>query len=48
MILYHGTTLRIEQPRIIQSEIGRDFGFAFCTERALETLTFVDSYIVER
>ena len=21
---------------------------AFCTERALETLTFVDSYIVER
>ena len=31
MILYHGTTLRIEQPRIIQSEIGRDFGFAFYT-----------------
>lgn len=31
MILYHGTTLRIEQPRIIRSEIGRDFGFAFYT-----------------
>ena len=31
MILYHGTTLRIEQPRIIRTEIGRDFGFAFYT-----------------
>lgn len=31
MILYHGTTLRIEQPRIIRSELGRDFGFAFYT-----------------
>ena len=31
MILYHGTTLRIEHPRIIRSEIGRDFGFAFYT-----------------
>ena len=31
MILYHGTTLRIEQPHIIRSEIGRDFGFAFYT-----------------
>ena len=83
MILYHGTTLRIEQPRIIRTEIGRDFGFAFyttdikeqaerwairrakiesrkkkaacnanqiafCTERALETLSFVDSFVVAR
>lgn len=31
MILYHGTTVRIEQPRIIRSESGRDFGFAFYT-----------------
>ncbi len=31
MILYHGTTLRIEHPRIVRSEIGRDFGFAFYT-----------------
>ncbi|MCR5826428.1 MAG: DUF3990 domain-containing protein [Oscillospiraceae bacterium] len=31
MILYHGTTMRIEKPRIIQSEVGRDFGFAFYT-----------------
>lgn len=31
MIVYHGTTLRIERPRIVRSEIGRDFGFAFYT-----------------
>ena len=31
MILYHGTTLRIEKPKIITAEIGRDFGFAFYT-----------------
>lgn len=31
MILYHGTTLRIEQSRIVRSELGRDFGFAFYT-----------------
>ena len=36
MILYHGTTLRIEQPRIIRSEIGRDFGFAFYTTNIIE------------
>ena len=31
MIVYHGTTLTIKTPRIIQGEIGRDFGFAFYT-----------------
>lgn len=31
MILYHGSTLEICQPRILRSEIGRDFGFAFYT-----------------
>lgn len=31
MLLYHGTTLEIKQPKIIRSEIGRDFGFAFYT-----------------
>ncbi|MCM1102812.1 MAG: DUF3990 domain-containing protein [Clostridium sp.] len=31
MIVYHGTTLEVTEPRIIRSEIGRDFGFAFYT-----------------
>ncbi len=31
MIIYHGTTLIIPEPKIIESEIGRDFGFAFYT-----------------
>ncbi len=31
MILYHGTTLEIKEPKIIKNEIGRDFGFAFYT-----------------
>ncbi|MBO6129631.1 MAG: DUF3990 domain-containing protein [Pseudobutyrivibrio sp.] len=31
MILYHGSTVEIKYPRIIKSEIGRDFGFAFYT-----------------
>ena len=31
MILYHGTTLEIQNPQILTSEIGRDFGFAFYT-----------------
>lgn len=31
MIVYHGTTLEIRQPKIIRQEIGRDFGFAFYT-----------------
>lgn len=31
MIVYHGTTIKILEPRIICSEIGRDFGFAFYT-----------------
>lgn len=31
MILYHGSTLEVQQPRILKSEIGRDFGFAFYT-----------------
>lgn len=31
MIVYHGTTLEIIPPKIILSEIGRDFGAAFYT-----------------
>lgn len=31
MIVYHGTTLEIRKPKILTSEIGRDFGFAFYT-----------------
>lgn len=31
MIVYHGTTLEIREPKILRSEIGRDFGFAFYT-----------------
>lgn len=31
MTLYHGTTVEVRQPRILRSEIGRDFGFAFYT-----------------
>ncbi|NLC42867.1 MAG: DUF3990 domain-containing protein [Clostridiales bacterium] len=31
MLVYHGTTLIIQKPKIIKSEIGRDFGFAFYT-----------------
>lgn len=31
MIVYHGTTLKITEPQILCSEIGRDFGFAFYT-----------------
>lgn len=31
MKVYHGTTLEILEPKIIKSEIGRDFGFAFYT-----------------
>lgn len=29
MIVYHGTTLEVPKPRILHSDIGRDFGFAF-------------------
>lgn len=29
MLVYHGTTLEIKEPKIITTEIGRDFGFAF-------------------
>ena len=31
MILYHGGLQVVDTPRIIRSEIGRDFGFAFYT-----------------
>ncbi len=29
MIVYHGTIMEIPQPKILRSEIGRGFGFAF-------------------
>lgn len=31
MILYHGTTTIVENPKILRDEKGRDFGFAFYT-----------------
>lgn len=31
MLVYHGTTLEIQEPKIITTEVGRDFGFAFYT-----------------
>ena len=31
MILYHGGYEEVREPHVIQSEIGRDFGFAFYT-----------------
>ena len=31
MLVYHGTTLEIKEQRIIRTEMGRDFGFAFYT-----------------
>ncbi len=31
MIVYHGTIVEVTNPKIIRSEIGRDFGFAFYT-----------------
>ena len=31
MLIYHGSTLEIVSPKIVTSEIGRDFGFAFYT-----------------
>ena len=31
MLVYHGTILEIQEPKIITTEIGRDFGFAFYT-----------------
>ena len=31
MLVYHGTTLEIKEPKIMTAEIGRDFGFAFYT-----------------
>ena len=29
MTLYHGSTVTVEEPRILESDVGRDFGFAF-------------------
>ena len=29
MILYHGSDVEVKEPRIIRSEKGRDFGYAF-------------------
>lgn len=31
MILYHGSIVKVESPKILTNEIGRDFGFAFYT-----------------
>ena len=31
MTVYHGTTLEIRNPKILEHEVGRDFGFAFYT-----------------
>lgn len=31
MILYHGSTMIVDSPKIIKTEFGRDFGFGFYT-----------------
>lgn len=31
MILYHGSNVIVENPKIIKTELGRDFGFGFYT-----------------
>lgn len=31
MILYHGSTLEVKQPKILRTLVGRDFGYAFYT-----------------
>ena len=31
MILYHGSNVVVERPKIIKTELGRDFGFGFYT-----------------
>ena len=31
MTLYHGSTVAVEEPQILESDVGRDFGFAFYT-----------------
>ena len=36
MLVYHGATLEIKEPKIITTEIGRDFGFAFYTTNIKE------------
>jgi hypothetical protein len=41
MRLYRGSDVEVVQPRIITSDIGRDFGFGFCSEESLEYLEFI-------
>ena len=31
MTLYHGSTVEVGEPKILESDVGRDFGFAFYT-----------------
>ena len=31
MTLYHGSTIEVSEPKILGSDVGRDFGFAFYT-----------------
>jgi hypothetical protein len=31
MVLYHGSTVIVQEPKVIKNEIGRDFGFGFYT-----------------
>lgn len=36
MVLYHGSIVTVEHPKIIRNEIGRDFGYAFYTTEIKE------------
>lgn len=47
MLVYHGMTLEIREPRIIKTEIGRDFGFAFYTTDIKEQAD-AGRYVVRR
>ena len=44
MILYHGSDVEVKEPKIITSEKGRDFGFAFY----LISIRFLESYEVKQ
>lgn len=39
MILYHGSAFTVQEPKVIASEIGKDFGFGFYTTAYLN---FID------
>ena len=47
MTLYHDSTIAVDEPRILESDVGRDFGFAFYSPASLKFLKFIRSYELE-